>query len=116
MRREGAQSEGLALHKYIFELAHIRGVDSRGHVAREARLHTSVGPPPLVAAPRRPSRNWQFFFVGVMLASILQTLASWLMQLPIMRRLYQRFVWFKPFQWAAGPFQGADKLLLIRKP
>ena len=64
--------------------------------------------------PARDSHNWQFFFVGVLLASVLQTSAGWLMQLPLLRRLYQRFVWFKPFQWAAGPFQGAFCSLPMR--
>ena len=78
-------------------------------MTREARLYTSMGlapPPPPVHHGH--GRHWQFFFLGVMLASFVQTLASWLVQLPIMRRLYQRFVWFKPFQWAAGPFQGTQ--------
>jgi len=41
-------------------------------------------------------------------ASIAQTALGWMSQLPFFRDLYQRFVWFKPLQWATGPFaQGA---------
>lgn len=76
---------------------------------RDVQQHMSVEQPsPPMHPPLQDSRNWQFFFVGVLLASVLQTSAGWLMQLPLLRRLYQRFVWFKPFQWAAGPFQGAN--------
>ena len=37
-------------------------------------------------------------------ASIAQTALGWMSQLPFFRDLYQRFVWFKPLQWATGPF------------
>jgi hypothetical protein len=37
-------------------------------------------------------------------ASLAQTALGWMSQLPFFRDLYQRFVWFKPLQWATGPF------------
>lgn len=39
--------------------------------------------------------DWRVFFIGAMLASTLQTIAHWLTQLPLVQRLYRRFIWFK---------------------
>jgi hypothetical protein len=72
--------------------------------------------PPIIA-PIRPvkpasGREWQYLWVGALLASLVQTLCSWAVHTPVWQRIYRRFIWWKPqmmqFQFGPGPAFGLN--------